>query len=137
MIKKLLATIGIGVVGVFLLWFGFKDLRETKALKASGKTASGEVTGIEERSGRRGKTKYYLTANFKTEDGKSVTAEHQVSSGLYSDAVHSKTVKVHYLPTDPAICRFGSELTADYKNVGFGVFMLGASVVSLVRRKSS
>ena len=135
MLKKLLASIFIAVVGVFLVCFGFTDIRETRKLKASGKQAKGEVTGFEERSGRRGRVKYYLDATFKTEDGKGVTAHHQVSSAVYSKAVHSRAVPVNYLPSYPNVSRFGADVSDDYTGVGLGFFMLGASVVSLVRRK--
>ena len=120
-----------------MLVIGFSDFRETGKLQAEGKKTTGEVTEFEERSGRRGKRKYYLTVNFKTEDGASVTTHDRVSSSLFSDAVQSKKAPVIYLPSNPEICRLASEVKKDFAGMAVGVFLVGASVVTGFRRSSA
>ena len=136
MLKKLMAVVGIGIAGIFMLVIGFVEFRETGKLQAGGKKTEGEVTGFEERSGRRGKTKYYVTASFKTESGQSVETEQRVSPTVFSQAVHSKTIPVVYLPSEPEICRFGAEVKKDYAGLGIGMFLVGCSVVAGFRRNS-
>ena len=137
MLKKLLTVLGIGLAGIFMLVIGFTEFRETGKLQAEGKTTTGEVAEFEERSGRRGKKKYYLTVTFKTESGESVTAEDRVTPSTFSEAVHSKKAPVVYLPSDPQICRFSTAVKKDYTGMGVGVFLLGCSVVTGFRRNSA
>ena len=135
MLKRILVTIGAGVLGVLLLVFGFKEFSETRKLKKEGLSATAEVVDHEEKSGRRGRIRYYLTAKFKTEDGKSVSARRQVASEVYADAIQANSVPVTYLKAAPNCCRFGKGVSTDFTRLGVGVFLLGAAGVNLVRRK--
>jgi hypothetical protein len=134
MLKSILASIGAGVAGIFLLIFGFKEFRETGKLASEGKKTTGEVTAFEEKSGRKGRVKYYLTVHFKTENGQTVDETAQVKSEIYSDAVHSKKAPVVYLPTDPHVCRFCPEVSKDFTGMGIGAFLVGASIFGLRRK---
>jgi hypothetical protein len=137
MLKKLLTVVGLGIAGIFMLVYGVIEFRETQNLTANGKKTSGEVVGFEEKSGRRGRTKYYLTVSFKTDSGTNVTATSRVSSAIYSDAVQTKRAPVVYVPSAPDTCRFGSEVKKDFAGIGVGVFLLCCSAVTGLRRRSA
>ena len=127
--KRLIAILGGGIVGIVLLVFGVKEFFQTKALQSKGKATVADVTNAEERSGRRGRKRYYLTANFKTEAGQNVVSEQRVSRGIYDQGTAARKINVTYLPDKPDVCRIG-EVSTGWANLGFGVFMIGFAVVS-------
>jgi hypothetical protein len=129
-LKRLIAIIGGGIVGIVLLVFGVKEYFQTKSLQAKGKATTAEVTNAEERSGRRGRKRYYLTAHFKTESGQTITSEERVSRSTFDEGASSRKIRVTYLPDSPEVCRMGANVSTNWANLGFGVFMLGFSAVS-------
>ena len=130
-LKRLIAIVGAGLVGLFLIVFGCKEFFETRSLKAGGKSAIAEVTDTEERFGRRGRRKYYLTANFKTENGETISTRARVSKSLYDEGADTHKVPVTYLPAKPSVNRFGAEVTTDFANIGLGVLMFGFAGFSI------
>ena len=134
-LKRLISIVGGALVGIVLLVFGVQEYFQVKALRSNGKTISADVTDAEERSGRRGRKKYYLTVAFKTEAGQTVTSEERVSSGIYDQGTSTKKVDVTYLPDRPDVCRIG-EVSTNWIGLGLGVFMVGFSAVSVFSGKS-
>jgi hypothetical protein len=128
-LKRIIAILGGGIVGVVLLVFGVKEFFQVKALQSKGKAAVAEVTGAEARSGRRGRKHNYLTVSFKTEAGQTVTTEKRVSRGEYAEGTSAKKINVTYLPDKPDVCRIGT-VSTNWASLGFGVAMLGFAVVS-------
>jgi hypothetical protein len=135
-LKRLLAIVGGAIVGIVLLVFGVKEYFQVKALKSNGKSVVAEVTEAEERSGRRGRKKYYLTVNYKTEAGQTITSEESVSRSIYDEGTGSRKVNVTYLPDKPDVCRIG-EVSTNWIGLGLGVLMVGFSVVSAFSRSEA
>lgn len=132
-LKRLIAILGGGIIGLFLLYFGVREYFETKSLQTKGKSTTGEITDAEERSGRRGRRKYYLSVNFRTEQGEQISSRAQVPKALYDQAAHSKKVNVTYLATKPEVHRFGPDVTNDFASLGAGVLILGFAGFSALR----
>jgi hypothetical protein len=134
-LKRLISIVGGAIIGIVLLVFGVQEYFQVKALRTKGKTISADVTDAEEHRGRRGRRKYYLTVNFKTEAGQSITSEESVSSTVYDQGTSTKKVDVTYLPDKPEVCRIGP-VSTNWVGLGLGVFMLGFSAVSAFSGKS-
>jgi hypothetical protein len=131
---KRLLTLVIGIIaGIVLVWFGFSDFRETKALQNKGKSATAEVTGGEERSGRRGRKKYYLEIAYKTEKGETQTSRDKVSRSVYEQSESSRKVNVVYLPEKPAVHRIGDKVSTEYGSILFGLAIIGFTGFSAIR----
>jgi hypothetical protein len=129
-LKRLIAILGAAIVGIVLLVFGVKEYFQTKALQSKGKATEAQVTDSEERSGRRGRRRYYLTVSFRTEAGQNVTSAEQVSRSTYDQGTSTRKINVTYLPDDPKVCRVG-DVSTNWLNMGLGVFMVGFSAVSV------
>lgn len=132
-LKRLLAIVFGGILGIVLVVFGVKDFLQTKSLKSKGKTGIADVTETEERSGRRGRRKYYVAVTFKTESGQTVNARERVSKGIYEDAASTKKINVTYLPDDPNVLRIGTVQT-EVANIGIGVFVVGCAAFTAIRK---
>ena len=96
-LKRLLTILAGGILGLFLLIFGCREYLEAKSLQTKGKSTTGEVTDSEERSGRRGRRKYYITVAFRTERAEQVNSRARVSKAIYDQASHARKVNVTYL----------------------------------------
>lgn len=136
-LKRLITILMAGVLGLFLLFFGCKEYFETRSLQTKGKATTGDVTGAEERSGRRGRPKYYLTVTFRTAHAQQVSSRARVSRAVFDQAAHSRRVNVTYLPTKPDVHRFGPEVTSDFLNIGIGFLVLGVAGYSVLRGGSA
>ena len=132
-LKRLIAILAGGIMGLFLLYFGVTEYFETKALQSKGKSTTGEVTDAEERSGRRGRRKYYLSVNFRTEQGQQISSRSRVPQAVYEQAAHSRKVNVTYLAAKPEVHRFGPDVTNDFVGMGMGVLVLGFAGFSALR----
>jgi hypothetical protein len=132
-LKRLIAILGGGIIGLFLLYFGVREFFETKSLQSNGKSTTGEVTDVEERSGRRGGRKYYLSVNFRTEQGQQINSRSQVAKAVYEQAAHSRKVNVTYLPGKPEVHRFGPDVTTEFANIGYGFLILGFAGFNALR----
>jgi len=120
-------------MGLFLLYFGVSEFFETKSLQSKGKSTTGEITDTEERSGRRGRVKYYLSVNFRTEQGQQISSRARVPKAVFDQAAHSRKVNVTYLPEAPEVHRFGPDVTNDFVGLGAGVLILGFAGFSAIR----
>ena len=132
-LKRLFSILVGAVAGIVLIYFGFTDFRESKALQSKGKSATAEVTGGEERSGRRGRKSYYLEIAYKTEKGDTQTSRDKVSRSVYDGAESSRKVNVVYLPEKPAVHRIGDKVGTEYGNMLFGLAIIGFTGFSVVR----
>ena len=132
-LKRLLTILAGGILGVFLLVFGCKEYFETKSLQSKGKSTTGEVTDAEERSGRRGRRKYYLTVAFRTEQAQEVSSRARVSKAIYDQAAHARKVNVTYLPEKPTVHRFGPDVKSEFFNIAFGAIIIGCTGFSVIR----
>ena len=132
-LKRLLTIAGGGIVGIVLLVLGCKEFFESKSLQSKGKAVDAEVTDSEERSGRRGRRKYYVSVAFKTEKGEAITSRSLVSKSIYDEASKARKINVTYLPSKPAVHRIGSEVSAEYFNILFGVAIIGFTGFSVIR----
>ena len=132
-LKRLLTILAGGILGLVLLVLGCKEYFETKSLQSKGKSTTGEVTDAEERSGRRGRRKYYITVAFRTERAQEVSSRAQVSRAVYDQASHARKVNVTYLADKPAVHRFGPEVKSDFVNIAIGVIIIGATGFSAIR----
>src|SRR5262245_43487284 len=126
--KKLFGIIAALLIGAFLLWDGIKDFRNSRRLKADHKTAVGKV--IDERTvySRKGRTRYYLTVQFQTEQNQSVTREVRVDSDVHRAGASSGSANVYYLPSDPQICQAGNEIETEWTNMAIGSLILFAEL---------
>ena len=131
-LKRLIAIVGGGIVGLVLVYFGVKEVLQSKALRSKGKSVVAEVTDAEERSGRRGRKKFYVSVDYKTEAGQEYKARQTVSRAVFDEATNGGKVSVTYLPTDPAVVRVGPVKT-EWWNIGIGIFVLGCAGVSAIR----
>ena len=132
-LKRLLTILAGGILGLLLLIFGCREYLETKALQSKGKSTTGEVTDSEERSGRRGRRKYYITVAFRTERAEQVSSRARVSKAIYDQASHARKVNVTYLAEKPAVHRFGPEVKSDFVNIAIGVVIIGFTGFSALR----
>ena len=132
-LKRLLTILAGGILGLVLLVLGCKEYFEAKSLQSKGKSTTGEVTDAEERSGRRGRRKYYITVAFRTEQAQEITSRARVSRAIYNQAAHARKVNVTYLPEKPAVHRFGPEVKSDFVNIAIGVVIIGCTGFSAIR----
>src|ERR1700761_1267502 len=103
--KSVLLIICAFVLASFLEFVGIRDLVHSKQLIARGKSTTGRiVNGEDEVSGRLRTHTYYLTVNFKPDEGNPVTKKVIVNHALYDNSEVGGTVKVWYLAEDPTIC---------------------------------
>lgn len=132
--KRILTIIVSAIAGIVLLALGGKDFLDSKALQSEGKSATADVTDADERSGRRGRRKYYLTVSFKTEKGDTLTSRARVSEAVFDEATASRKVNVTYLPEKPAVHRVGPKVSTDFRGIAFGALALGFAGFSVFRR---
>lgn len=132
-LKRLLTILFGGIFGLVLLFLGGKEYFESKSLQSKGKSVVAEVTDLEERSGRRGRRKYYVSVNFKTEKGETITSRSRVSSSEFDEASASRKVNITYLPEKPSVHRIGPVGT-EFGNIIFGLVVLGVAGFTAVSR---
>jgi|SRR5687767_9664819 len=132
-LKKFAIAGGAAVVGLVLLVVGFNDFRESKKLQAEGKQVSGTVTDSDVQRGRKGRKSYYLTVNFKTEEGSAYEARKKVSSSLFNEAKEAGSIPVVYLPSDPKVIALGKASTQFGGLIGGVIALVVAGVVGFAK----
>lgn len=132
-LKRLLAIVGGGIVGLVLIVFGVKEFFQSKSLQSKGAATIAEVTDAEERSGRRGRHSYYVSVHYKTDGGQQAMATERVSRAVYDEAVTARRIAVTYLPSDPNVCHIGPVET-EFMNLGIGVFVMGCAAFTAFRK---
>ena len=115
-----LALIG----GPILIVTGIGEYRNSKKLMADGQATTGSVLKWDETRSRKGRHNYYLTVSFKLADGQEMTKRASVGSEVFAKAVAEQTVRVHYLPSDPAIFQLGETVHTQTSSITVGSLLL-------------
>jgi hypothetical protein len=133
---KRIFCIAIGIVmGGWLVFYGARELVNSKRLADQGKTAQAQVADLRESvSGRLRRHTYYLTIAFETPGGRSVTKEVKVSRDTFTTAQVGSAVKAYYLAEDPTVCAAGPTVDLRYGNLLFGLVVLAGAVFLWVTR---
>ncbi len=114
--KTVLVAILLIAVG-FSLVRGYLDLRVSRRLAAEGVSTTARVVGkhIDRRPGRWGGTRsHYLDVEYRTSTGQVLAQRDWVSESRYQRATPGDVMRVHYLPSDPAVHTLGATVQLDY-----------------------
>lgn len=120
MLILLAALIG----GPVLLIGGIGEYKDSKKLQANGKVTTAEVLKAEETVSRKGRHKYWLTIEFKPEQGAAQTARCSVSSDRFNRAIAEKSIGLVYLPSKPSVFQFGDKAETRYGSIVVGAILL-------------
>ncbi len=130
---KFLSILLCWSLGISFLTAGIKEYRNSKRLAAEGKLTTGAVVDRDIVSRRRAPDRYYLVVKFQTEMKQECSERVRVSSSQYWQASIGETVKVRYLPADPAICAVSEKVNTPLENLLFGAsfmrLLLGGMLV--------
>jgi hypothetical protein len=130
--KKLAISIGL-VAGVLFIFFGSKELIHSRQLQTHGKAATAEVLAGEDHvSGKLHRHTYYLQVRYPIETGGVGSSRVEVSEAIYQTAAIGSSVRVHYLPEDPAICQVGEAVELRYGTLLWGIVIIFGAVYLLV-----
>ena len=129
-LKRYLAIALSLFFGGYLIADGWKELRNSWRLSREGQTTAGKVFDHSIFQWKDSKT-YYLSVEFQARNGSVLRKKLEVSSGLYNKAVHSGTVTVHYVPSDPGICLAGDTVSIRFGWLlgGIGIFLAGVHLI--------
>jgi hypothetical protein len=130
--KKLLFIVGAFALGGLFLITGLHEFRQSRRLAAEGKTTVARV--VDERTVYRskGRSRYYLTVEFETAAKQFITQEVKVDYSTHSAGSTARSVKVHYLPSDPLVLQAGDAVETRFEDILFGLLFVGAGVVLAV-----
>jgi len=126
--KKAFAIVVALLAGPVLIYFGAREFQNSRKLADDGKATVAKVVDHARRTGRRGRSSYYLSVAYKTASGQVLTERLKVNRTLHDRAVATGTVKLHYLPSNPAICQAGEKVETKFGTLVIGVLMLGGGV---------
>src|SRR4051794_9437230 len=102
--KKILAIVLSVFLGITVTYMGIRDLRNSILLSKRGLSTTAEVVdGHETITGRSRTHSYYLTLLFQPQGGSNVRKDVRVSEADYANGLARSSIKVFYLPEDPAI----------------------------------
>jgi hypothetical protein len=131
-VRRILLAACALVAGSWLIWSGVKSYQISKRLAAEGKDTTAQVLDGTVQYRSRGANRYYLTVQFQTEAGQPAQRRVQVNRGEYLKDSPGRTVTLHYLPSDPAICAIGAPVATWTNNLSSGAFVLVSACVLLV-----
>ena len=116
--------------GPILIATGIGEYRNSKKLMAQGKATTASVLKWQETRSRKGRHSYYLTVQFKPEQGQEITKTTSVGSDVFAKAIADKMVTVHYLPSDPTILQLGEKVQTQTSSItGGSLLLFGALAV--------
>jgi len=119
--------------GPILIISGIRDYQNSKKLMAEGKAIDAAVVDAQETVSRKSRTHhYYLVVNFRPENGQAVTKRHSVKKEVYDQGIATRSVAVHYLPSDPRILQIGPTVQTDTSSLTTDGLLLSAGVVVLL-----
>lgn len=101
----------------FSLVRGYLDLRASRRLAAEGVSTTAQVVGkhIDRRPGRWGGTRsHYLDVEYRTATGQVLAQRDHVSESQYRRAAPGDVMRIHYLPSEPAVHVLGARVQPDY-----------------------
>ena len=122
--KKILILLAALIGGPVLIVAGIGEYSDSKQLVANGKAATAQVVNAEETVSRKGRHKYWLTIEFKPEQGEIQTATSSVSSDQFVRAVAEKSIALIYLPSKPQVFQFGEKAETRYGSIVVGSILL-------------
>lgn len=105
--------IGLGaalIAGLWLVGTGWKELRASRQLAATGKPVAALVLGKDSHRARLGRVSRWVEVKFQTEAGQTLRPRLHVGAEEYEKAIVGARVPLHYLPKDPANCQVGDEI---------------------------
>ena len=137
--RSILVIIGGFVLAIVFAVVGVRDFIHSKQLIARGKSTTGRVVDGEDQVSSRLRTHtYYLTVNFKPDEGAPVTKKLTVSHEVYDHTEIGGPVKVWYLSENPTVCAAGDKVELRYGNILWSLGFLGVSIfLILTFNKSS
>lgn len=125
------ALVGL-VAGGFLFSSGYREFSETRQLQRDGATIEAKVVDERTRYRGKGRTRYFLTVEFRTLAASPVIQETEVDYDTHAQGTAQGHVLVHYLPADPTILRAGRTVSTEFGNLLLGAFIVGCGGVSLL-----
>ena len=140
---KNMKLVGPGMMAVGL-YFGYQAYEKAKAseqLQKEGVVVTGKVVAHEVDRGRRRMTKYYLTTQFASQDGKTeITENIEVPSSVHESIVDNQEVKVRHLASDPEVAEIEGAAVAGNTDKATAGLLLGiggiASLIGFVFQRS-
>jgi hypothetical protein len=130
--KKILFIVVAFVFGGLFLVTGIHEFRQSRRLAAEGKTTPARVVDERTEYRSKGRTRYYLTIEFETASKQSITQEVKVDYSTHSAGAAARSVKVHYLPSDPTVLQAGDTVETEFEDIVFGLLFVGGGVVLIV-----
>jgi hypothetical protein len=129
--KKVFGVVAALAIGGFVFISGLKDYRESRHLQAENKTATAKV--LDERTSYRskGRTKYFLTVEFQTDQNQTINKEVLVNHDTQRAGTASKATIVHYLPSNPEIFQAGEKVELRWSNLIIGSIILICGVITV------
>lgn len=121
-LKRYLATAILLGMGGWTTVDAWKEIRTGQRLSQEGVFTEGKVlqhfTSYRSKDGH----KYRLTVEFTPTNHIGIVQTFKVPADVYHPAVKTRSVKVRYLPEDPAICAAGEKVDISYQWLVWGLF---------------
>jgi hypothetical protein len=112
------------LVSLYLISLGIQDNRLDTNFRINGVAATVDpIHGYTERTSRKKGTSYSADLSFKTTDGRQVTVNKTISSGMLQAFTDGKAVQIVYLSNDPTTVRFPG-YQSDSGMIWIGIFAL-------------
>ena len=129
--KRILLGFAAILLGGVLLFNGVREYRQSRQLQTEGQSVTAKV--VDERTVHRtkGRSRYYLTVEFETEDRQAVTRELKVSRSTHTDGVAARSIKVHFLPNDLSVIQGGLSVEIPWIALPLGLLILGGGVLRI------
>jgi len=135
--RKYLLLVFALIAGPTLMVSGFHEYQNSKKLQAEGKATTGKLVDYQETVTGKSRTHhYYLTVDYFVENSLLRTRT-SVNQATFERAVSTGEVKVHYLPSNPAIIQAGENVETKATSLTVGsLISIGAlaAVVFMVRQ---
>ena len=128
--KAVLFGLAAILLGGVLLFNGVREYRQSRRLQTEGQSVTATV--VDERTVHRtkGRSRYYLTVEFETEDRQAITRELKVSRSTHTDGVADRSIKVHFLPNDLSVIQGGPSVDVSWASIPFGLLLQGRLCVA-------
>ena len=131
--------------GPVMLFAGFKEAKDSKALADHGVTAEAAVTEVTWKTKRGSERNFHAKITFVTSDNRTINEDVSLPTDLgkqVRDAPEDKpvTLSVKYLPEDPSTVTLADHKDESGFMYGVGALMLLAGIgmlVWMVRKKSA
>jgi len=136
--RKYLLLLFALIAGPTLVVSGFHEYQNSKKLQAQGKATAGKVIDYKETVTGKSRTHhYYLTVDYSPENASPLRTRTSVNQETFERAISTGEVKVHYLPSDPAIIQAGEKVETKATSLIVGSLLsIGAlgAIVFMIRQ---